>query len=215
MNLVLQRGNRPLRYFWLGMVILLAISMLIPYYWMVLSAFKPVPELNRLPPRFYIENPALTNFYDPLRNTPPDHVEGLFQRYTDTPGGFMRFYFNSVFLSSVITACTLLIASMAAFVLSKHNFPGREFFFILFVASMMIPWQVTIISNFLQVRNFGWLDSYWAMIIPALPKAFAAFFCASICCLCRTNCWMLRASMAPLRFASGGRWCCLWLARRW
>lgn len=158
------------------MVALLALGMIIPYFWMVLGAFKPVPELNRLPPRLYIENPTLNNFYDPLGDTPPDHIAGLFQRYTNTPGGFLRFYANSVFLSSVITAVSLVIASLAAFVLSKHRFPGRNFLFILFVASMMIPWQVTIITNFIQVKNFGWLDTYWAMIIPAIPKAFALFF---------------------------------------
>ena len=177
MAAILYREKRtPLRYFWLAMVALLALGMIVPYFWMVLSAFKPVSELNRLPPRLYIENPTLNNFYDPLGDTPPDHISGLFQRYEGTQFGFLRFYGNSVFLSSVITALSLVIASLAAFVLSKHRFPGRNFLFILFVASMMIPWQVTIITNFIQVKNLGWLNTYWAMIIPAIPKAFALFF---------------------------------------
>lgn len=150
--------------------------LMIPYYWMVLGAFKTVPELNRIPPTFTIEQPTLNSFYDPVGEKPPDHTKGLFQLYPGTEGGFWRYIFNSTFVSAMITGCSLAIASLAAFVLAKHRFPGRQFFFILFVASMMIPWQVTIIPNFLNVSRFGWLDSYLALIIPALPKAFALFF---------------------------------------
>ncbi|KAB2862745.1 MAG: carbohydrate ABC transporter permease [Anaerolineae bacterium] len=153
-----------------------AVFTLIPYYWMLLGAFKTVPELNRIPPTFIVEKPTLNSFYDAKGELPPDHTRGLFQIYPGTKFGFFRYLFNSVFISGSITFASLMIAALAAFVLAKHKFPGRDFFFLMFIASMMIPWQVTIIPNFLNVSDFGWIDSYWALLIPALPKAFALFF---------------------------------------
>jgi ABC-type glycerol-3-phosphate transport system permease component len=157
-------------------IVLMAIVMLIPYYWMVTGAFKTVPELLRTPPTFLLENPTTNNFYDPLGNTPPDHTEGLFQRFTDMPGGFGRAYANSVFVSTTVTISVLLLASLTSYVLAKHQFPGRNFFFLLFIASMMVPWQVQLIPSYLLMRNLGWINTFAALIIPALPKAFVVFF---------------------------------------
>ncbi|MBK8023929.1 MAG: carbohydrate ABC transporter permease [Chloroflexi bacterium] len=170
------RSTNVLRWIGMALVVVMGLVILVPYYWMVLGAFKTVPELNRIPPTFIIEQPTLNSFYDSQGEQPPDHTRGLFQIYPNTEGGFFRYMFNSLFVSATITVASLFIAAMAAFVLAKHRFPGRQVFFLLFIASMMIPWQVTIIPNFLNVSSFGWLDTYWALIIPALPKAFALFF---------------------------------------
>lgn len=170
------RTTLILRRVGVSIAVVMALITLIPYYWMVLGAFKTVPELNRIPPTFIIEQPTLNSFYDPVGEQPPDHTRGLFQIYPGTQGGFFRYMFNSMFVSGTITAIALFVAAMAAFVLAKHRFPGRNVIFLMFVASMMIPWQVTIIPNFLNVSDLGWVDSYWALIIPAIPKAFALFF---------------------------------------
>lgn len=160
-------------------VLLAAVLMIIPYYWMVIGAFKSLPELQAVPPRFYIENPTLDNFYN--AEWTPDapniqQIRGLFQRYPDTPGGFMRYYGNSVFVAAINTVIGLLVASLAAYVLAKHRFPGRNFLFIVILGSMMVPWQVTLIPGFLIVKDFGWIDTFWAMIIPAIPRAYTLFF---------------------------------------
>jgi ABC-type glycerol-3-phosphate transport system permease component len=157
-------------------VILLAVVMLVPYYYMVIGAFKPVPELARVPITFTIDQPTLNNFYDALGNTPPDHTEGLFQRFSDTPGGFARIYLNSIFVSTTVTVGVLILASLTSYILAKHHFPGRNFFFLLFIASMMVPWQVMLIPSYLIMRDFGWINTFQALIIPALPKAFVVFF---------------------------------------
>jgi len=156
-------------------VIILALIMIIPFYWMVLGAFKSVEELKRVPPTLTIENPTLDNFHDPDADL-PDHVDGLFQRYTRTDGGFMRFYANSVFVAVVNTVLSLMVASLAAYVFAKHRFPGRNTLFLLVLGSMMIPWQVTILPNYLIVDEIGWLNTFEGLIIPALPRAFALFF---------------------------------------
>ena len=156
--------------------VLLALTMLVPYYWMAIGSLKPVPELMRTPPTFTVEKPTLNNFYDPQGNTPPNHVEGLFQRFTNVPWRFGTFYLNSVVVTVINTVVSLVFASAAAYVLAKLRLPGRNAIFLIVVASMMVPWQVTIIPNFLTMRDFGWINSYTALIVPALAKAFAVFF---------------------------------------
>lgn len=158
---------------------LFGLTMLVPFYWMVTAAFKPVPELTKNPPSFVPTDPSLDAFYDPRYD--PDQrgeqlVPGLFQRFTDVPGGFGRFMFNSLFIAIAITVLSLLIAALAAYALTKMDLPGKRVIFVVVVASMMVPWQVSLIPNYLIVRNFGWLNTYQGYIIPALAKAFVVFF---------------------------------------
>jgi ABC-type glycerol-3-phosphate transport system permease component len=176
---------------------LLAISVLFPYYWMVTSAFKPVNEIVRRPPPMFIERPTLQNFYDPeyarltdeekaalakSRNDPNAEQKwaGLFER-VKLPM-FLRTFANSLGIAAIVTVVTILLASMAAYVLVRKPFPGSSFIFIVLLGSMMVPWQVTLIPNFLVTKSLGWLNNsvallpYLALIVPALPKAFAVFF---------------------------------------
>jgi multiple sugar transport system permease protein len=159
-------------------VLILAVLMLAPYYWMFIGAFKPPEELSRVPPTFIIEDFTIENFYNTAARGGPTNEEqkGLFQRFPNTDGGFMRYFFNSTLVAGSITAGALLVASLASYVLAKHRFPGRNLLFLFFISSMMIPWQVTLISGYLVVKELGWLDTYAALIIPALPRAFVLFF---------------------------------------
>lgn len=156
-------------------LVILALSMVVPYYLMTIGAFKPVTELIQTPPTFYVESPSTDNFYDPTPNA-PRHVPGLFQRFTQAPWRFGTPYFNSVFITVITTVVSLLIASAAGYVLAKGRVPGRNAIFIIIVASMMIPWQVTIIPNFLTMQAFGWINTYPGLIVPGLARAFAVFF---------------------------------------
>lgn len=119
-------------------LVILALSMVVPYYLMTIGAFKPVAELIQTPPTFYVESPSTDNFYDPTPNA-PRHVPGLFQRFTQAPWRFGTPYFNSVFITVITTVVSLLIASAAGYVLAKGRVPGRNAIFIIIVASMMIP----------------------------------------------------------------------------
>jgi len=177
------KSGRPRRSPWPAIaripLYLLGLTTLAPFYWMVMAAFKPVPELTRNPPSFVPAEPSLNNFYDPQWS--PDeqrigHVAGLFQRWPDVPGGFLRFMGNSLAIAAVIAILSLLIASLAGYVLTKMDLPGKRALFLVIVASMMVPWQVSLIPNYLIVRNLGWLDSYQGYVIPALAKAFVVFF---------------------------------------
>lgn len=157
----------------------LTLTMIAPYYWMITSSFKGVEELNQQPPTFWPNEWIGKNYYDTSfseTDPQPGQVRGLFQQYPDLQLGFMHFVLNSLFIVITITLLTLFIASLAAYVVSKHRFKGKRIIYLVIIGSMMIPWQVGLIPNYLTVDAFGWINTYWAYIIPALPKAFIVFF---------------------------------------
>lgn len=156
---------------------LLSLTMIAPFYWLVITVFKPPSELARTPPSFVPQSPTFDNFYDPewTGQGVTGHLQGIFQRY-QVDFGFWRFMFNSLFITSAITVGSLLICSLAAYVIAKHDIKGRRTIFLMIIASMMVPWQTTLIPNYVIMRNLGWLDSYAAYIVPALAKAFVLFF---------------------------------------
>ncbi|MCH7231481.1 carbohydrate ABC transporter permease [Glycomyces sp. L485] len=170
-NLLGELARLPL-YLWAAVV-------LIPFWWMIIAAFKTVPELMRNPPTFFPQSPSADSFYDPEYTGPggdPDHVAGVFQRWDDVAGGFLRFAFNSFMVTVVVTVLSLLIASLAAYMMTKTAAPGRRIIFVVIISSMMIPWQVSLIPNYLLVSDLGMTDSYLGYIVPGLAKAFVVFF---------------------------------------
>jgi multiple sugar transport system permease protein len=160
-------------------IYLLTVVMIAPYYWMVTSSLKSVKELQIVPPTFFPKEIIVGNYYD--KNFDPqmfqqEVMQGLFQRYPDLKFGFFRFMINSVVVNISITVLTLIIGSLAAYVVSKHRFKGKRIIYLVIIGSMMVPWQVGLIPGFLLVDDLGWLNTYWAYIVPALPKAFIVFF---------------------------------------
>lgn len=160
-------------------IYLLTVVMIAPYYWMVTSSLKSVKELQIVPPTFFPKDIIFGNYYD--KNFDPqmfqqEVMQGLFQRYPDLKFGFFRFMINSVVVNISITVLTLIIGSLAAYVISKHRFKGKRIIYLVIIGSMMVPWQVGLIPGFLLVDDLGWLNTYWAFIVPALPKAFIVFF---------------------------------------
>lgn len=154
---------------------LLALTVLFPYYWMVSSAFKPLGEITKAPPTLIVQNPTTANFYNPKYDpAASDAIQGLFQRFSGA--GFASFFVNSLAITIFVTVVSLILASAAGYVIAKHKFPGSRIVFFLIIGSMMIPWQVTLIPNFLTMRDLGWINTFWALLIPGLAKAFAVFF---------------------------------------
>jgi ABC-type glycerol-3-phosphate transport system permease component len=159
-------------------LLVLLFSMLVPYYWMSIGAFKTVTELVQQPPTFTVHKPTLQNFYDPNwvgDAKDPDHWEGIFQRVSEGYG-FAYHYLNSLGVTLFIGIVSILAASFVAFVLTKRPFPGSRALFNLMLISMMVPWEVTIIPNFLTVAQLGWINTYAALMVPGLAKAFVVFY---------------------------------------
>ncbi|WP_411350284.1 carbohydrate ABC transporter permease [Paenibacillus sp. WLX2291] len=101
------------------------------------------------------------------------HLDNFVNVWNTIPVG--RFILNSFVTSGVITIGQIITSCMAAYAFAFLRFPGRKVLFALFMATMMIPWEVTVIPNYLTVRSWGWLDSYPGLTIPFLASAFGTF----------------------------------------
>ena len=136
-----------------------ALLMLFPFLWMFLTAFKDMRQSLQVPPR-WLPNPWVwENFPESLTALP-----------------FGRAYFNSAYIVAVVVVATLLTGSMAAYAFARIDFPGSRPLFILFLATMMVPRQITIIPLYVIMAQIGWIDSHLAIIVPsALLNAFAVF----------------------------------------
>lgn len=152
-------GDFFLYVFLLGMALIMAFPMI----YAINSALKPLDELFMFPPKIFARHPTLDNFSD------------LFVTMGKSWVTFSRYLFNTVFITVVGTAGHLVVASMGAFVLSKYEFPGNQTFFKIVTVSMMFTGYVTAIPNYLIINALGWVDTYWAIIIPAFASPMGLF----------------------------------------
>ncbi|MBO4749565.1 MAG: carbohydrate ABC transporter permease [Lachnospiraceae bacterium] len=143
-------------------LLLVGIAMVFPLVFAINMSLKPLDELFMFPPKVFARNPTLDNFAD------------LFVNMSKSTVAFSRYMFNTVFITAVGTAGHLLFASMGAFVLAKYQFPGNQTFFKLVTTAMMFTGYVTQIPNYIIISKLGWVDTFWACIIPAFafPMGF-------------------------------------------
>ena len=144
-------------------LVFVAFIMAFPIIYAVSNALKPLDELFKYPPRIFAQHPTLDNFSD------------LFVTMGKSWVTFSRYLFNTVFITFVGTLGHLIIASMGAFVLAKYDFPGGNAFFKLVTVAMMFTGWVTQIPNYLLLNKLGWIDTYWAIIIPAFASPMGLF----------------------------------------
>lgn len=142
---------------------LVAFIMAFPIIYAVSSALKPLDELFKFPPTIFAQHPTMDNFSD------------LFVTMGKSWVTFSRYLFNTVFITFVGTAGHLIIASMAAFVLAKYEFPGGPAFFKLVTVAMMFTGWATAIPNYIILNKLGWIDTYWSIIIPAFASPMGLF----------------------------------------
>ena len=125
------------------------------------------------------------------------------------------FLYNSVKIAFFVVFGTLLTCSLAGYAFAKLRFPGRKPLFLLLLSTMMIPTQVTLIPVFVIMKYLGWINTHYALIVPAFLAAFLArFCCASFFSAFPTNWKTLRALTAARRGVSTGASCCRWLSPR-
>ena len=144
-------------------LLLMAVAMVFPLVYAIESALKPLDELFRFPPSIFAQNPTLDNFSD------------LFVTMGKSWVTFSRYIFNTVFITVVGTFGHLIVASMGAFVLAKYEFPGGQTFFKLVTVALMFSGYVTSIPNYLIINSLSWIDTYWAIIIPAFAMPTGLF----------------------------------------
>lgn len=150
-------------FFIYAFLLFMALLMVFPLVFAINNALKPLDELFMFPPKVFAQNPTLDNFAD------------LFVTMGKSWVTFSRYIYNTVFFTAVGTAGHLIIASMGAFVLSKYDFPGGKTFFKIVTVAMMFNGYVTAIPNYLIINKLGWIDTYWAIIIPAFASPVGFF----------------------------------------
>ncbi len=156
------------RSFWGDLINLILLSllgmvMLIPLVFSVSNAFKPLDELFVFPPRFFVRNPTLDNF----RILP--------SLFSDSLVPLSRYILNTLFITIVGTAGSIIIASMAAYVLEKKKFKMREKIFNLVVNTLMFTPAVTAIPSFLIMSKLGLINSYAAILFPTVGSSLNVF----------------------------------------
>lgn len=137
------------------MLIIFGAFMFLPMVYAISQSLKPLDELWMFPPRFLVVNPTFKNFGE------------LFRLMSESWVPFSRYIFNTAFVSVAGTFGHLFLASMAAYAMTKINFPGRKSMFKLVYYSLMFNSTVSSLSNFILMSAFGWIDTYWSLIIPA------------------------------------------------
>ncbi len=140
------------------LIIIAALIMTLPLLWMVSTSLKTNQYTLRMPPKYIPEHPTFISY------------KTLFSLFP-----MMRMLVNSIVVSVFVTGGQILTSLMAGYALARIQFKGRNLLFLIFLATMMVPYQVTLIPLFISMRYLGWLNSYLGLIVPILHTAFGTF----------------------------------------
>jgi multiple sugar transport system permease protein len=141
-----------------AVVIAITILLMLPLYWMLITAFKDLQEALAVPPTLWPQDFSLASFPEALSKAP-----------------FARYVINTVIVAVVCAVFNVLIGSMAGYGLARGAFRGRKVVLGLILLAAMVPGEATFIPNYVLVREVGWYDSYAALIVPWLVSAFSIF----------------------------------------
>ncbi|MCI5934901.1 MAG: carbohydrate ABC transporter permease [Lachnospiraceae bacterium] len=138
------------------LLILWALVVLFPFYWMVLTSFKSYSAYNsEYIPKFFTLSPTLQNYVD---------------AFTAVPLG--RYFLNTVLFTVVTTALMLVVIILAAFAFARLDFRGKNVAFVIFLSLMMIPNELVIITNFVTITNLNLRNSFPGLILPSVTSVF-------------------------------------------
>jgi multiple sugar transport system permease protein len=158
-----------------------AILFVAPFAWLVSASFQQLGDMFSYPPQWIPDDPSLDGYKTFLGLGEMGEKRGANDAW--------KWFANSAFVATSVTVLQLFFNSLAAYVFAKRRFPGRDAIFLVFLATMMIPGQVTLIPNYLVLKHMplfggnditgqggsGWLDSYYGLILPGAVSAFGIF----------------------------------------
>lgn len=136
-----------------------ALVVCVPLFWMVSTSLKTPDQVFEVPIQWIPTQPRFENYVEAWNTAP-----------------FGRYFLNSLFIGSMTVVLNLFFCSLAGYGFAKYQFRGKGFLFLLVLATMMIPFQVLIIPLFVMMRQLDWLNTYYALIVPAAMSAFGIFF---------------------------------------
>ncbi|MCB2209264.1 carbohydrate ABC transporter permease [bacterium] len=147
-----------------SLLFIFSLIAILPFVWMLLSAFKSNVEIVAKTQHFFPQEFSLQNFKNVLEKF-----------------DFLRYFLNSLIYATLITTITIYTSAIAGFVLSKYQFRGRKIIFTGILLTMMVPGVVTIIPRYSIMQLFGWIDTYKALIVPSMFTAFGIFMMRQAC----------------------------------
>ena len=139
-------------------LVLIAIVMIFPMLWMFLLSLKQFPSGMSGLQEILTSKYSFSNFIDAF-----------------TSDSFERYFFNSFFVATVVTACNLLFCSMTGYAISRKKFFGKNILFASVLGLLIIPVHIVMIPLYKIMVTFGWINTYWALIIPWLVSPFGVF----------------------------------------
>jgi sn-glycerol 3-phosphate transport system permease protein len=142
---------------YLGLALMVALIGL-PVYWMITGSFKPTTEIYQIPPTWIPTQPTITNFIRAWNSAP-----------------FGRYYLNTIIVTVFGSSFEIFFAITTAYAFAFLRFPKKEWLFLLLLAALMVPSQVTILPNYLTVGKLKWINTYQGIIVPGASVAYGAF----------------------------------------
>jgi ABC-type glycerol-3-phosphate transport system permease component len=136
----------------------LAVLMILPCYWMVMTAFVPAPDIIAFPPKWIPSRLMLQHFAEAFAKAP-----------------WLSYYWNSFVVAVISVGCSLLFGLFAGYAFAVYRFPLQNFFFLLILATLMVPVQVTSVALYILLAQIGWVDTYQGILAPNFASAFGVF----------------------------------------
>ncbi len=136
----------------------LAVLMVLPFYWMVITAFSPAADIIAFPPRWIPSRLTL------------EHFGVAFAQ-----ARWLVYYWNSLVVAAVSVGCSLLFGLFAGYAFAVYRFPLQNFFFLLILSTLMVPVQVTSVALYVLLARLGWVDTYLGILAPNFASAFGVF----------------------------------------
>jgi multiple sugar transport system permease protein len=136
-----------------------SLTMVLPFFWMLSTSLKTPPEALRFPPTFIPETFDFSNYVEAWKAVP-----------------FLTYFLNTLFVAFTVMFLVLATSSLAAYAFARMQFPGRETIFLLFLSMMMVPMPVYLVPSYVILSKLGWVDSYYALIIPWAAHVFSIFW---------------------------------------
>ncbi|HWU37367.1 MAG TPA: carbohydrate ABC transporter permease [Candidatus Acidoferrum sp.] len=135
-----------------------AILMILPFYWMLITAFMPAPDILAFPPKWIPTRLTLEHFVAAFAKAP-----------------WLTYYWNSLVVAVGSVSCSLLFGLFAGYAFAVYRFPLQNFFFLLILGTLMVPVQVTSVALYIQLAKIGWVDTFLGILAPNFASAFGVF----------------------------------------
>jgi ABC-type glycerol-3-phosphate transport system permease component len=140
-------------------LIAVSVVMVFPFYWMLISSFKPIGRIFTIPLELFPREITLANYRKLISQTP-----------------FLRWYLNSTVITAAYTVLAIFFSTIAGFGFAKYDFKGRNVLLVIVLASMMIPLHSLVIPLFMLLIRLGWVNTYHGVVLPFAANAFGIFY---------------------------------------